>query len=171
VLYQYLHKSQKSVLDSIPNNTRLEHWFKTLHPIFHWVMLFFIQLKCPSFADTTERADRGWKEAQRQGYFTHNSNILRIYDKSYGITKVSTINQANLDIDINVVDIVISFKLTLNQSNQHHRCHVNHNTNVTSHHPSLGSSAFRPKSFWRFTLIDMWCSCVDLLYQFFVFFI
>jgi hypothetical protein len=33
-------------------------------------------LKCLYFADTTERGDRGWKDAQRQGYFRDNSNRL-----------------------------------------------------------------------------------------------
>jgi hypothetical protein len=42
-------------------------------------------LKCPYFADTTERGDRGWKEAQRQGYFTDNSIVtLWLFSLKYG---------------------------------------------------------------------------------------
>jgi hypothetical protein len=37
--------------------------------ISYWVAAFHAEdlLKCLYFADTTEREDRGWKEAQRQG--------------------------------------------------------------------------------------------------------
>jgi hypothetical protein len=44
--------------------------------ISYWDLLKFLY-----FADTTERGDRGWKEAQRQGeegYFTDNSNTLKV---------------------------------------------------------------------------------------------
>jgi hypothetical protein len=38
-------------------------------------------IKCPYFADTTERGDRGWEEAKRPGedrvYFLDNSNIFQ----------------------------------------------------------------------------------------------
>ncbi len=33
-------------------------------------------IKFPCFPDTTERGDRGWKQAQRQGDFTDNSIII-----------------------------------------------------------------------------------------------
>jgi hypothetical protein len=33
-------------------------------------------IECLYFANTIERGDRGWKEAQRQGYFMDNSIIL-----------------------------------------------------------------------------------------------
>ncbi len=32
-------------------------------------------IKFPYFADTTERGDRGWKHAQRQGDFADNFNV------------------------------------------------------------------------------------------------
>ncbi len=45
--------------------------------IHHFVLSFSISywdlIKFPSFADTTKRGDKGWKEAQRQGDFTDNS--------------------------------------------------------------------------------------------------
>jgi hypothetical protein len=37
-------------------------------------------IKFAYFVDTTERGDRGWKQAQRQGDFTDNSNNYTKYN-------------------------------------------------------------------------------------------
>jgi hypothetical protein len=86
------------------------------------------------------------KHVKYGNIYIYTHNVLRIYDKSYVITKVSTINEGQFRHWYScmfVIDIVIGFELTLNQCNQHHLCYVHHNTNVTSHHLSLGSSALR----------------------------
>jgi hypothetical protein len=54
-----------------------------LNPEFQHFILRFDK-KFPYFVNTTERGDRGWKEAQRQGedrvtYFTDNSTMQKIW--------------------------------------------------------------------------------------------
>jgi hypothetical protein len=38
---------------------------------------YWDSIKFPYFVDTTERGDRKWKQAQRQGDF-HNNSIMRL---------------------------------------------------------------------------------------------
>jgi hypothetical protein len=45
-------------------------------------------IKFAYFVDTTERGDRGWKQAQRQGDFTDNSNNYTKYNSEKSIDKI-----------------------------------------------------------------------------------
>jgi hypothetical protein len=48
-------------LESCALNTKFQHF------ILSWSISYWDLIKCLYFVDTTERVDRGWKEAQRQG--------------------------------------------------------------------------------------------------------
>jgi hypothetical protein len=54
-------------------NGEFEHFILSCSSVPYWDLI-----KCLYFADTTERGDRGWKEAQRQGYFMDNSSVLKV---------------------------------------------------------------------------------------------
>ncbi len=44
-----------------------------------WSILYWDLIKCLYFTSTPERGDKGWKEAQRQGYFMDDSNETKFY--------------------------------------------------------------------------------------------
>jgi hypothetical protein len=48
-----------------------------------FIISYWDIIKFPYFADTIERGDRGWKQAQREGDFPNNSNVPSRYTKKF----------------------------------------------------------------------------------------
>jgi hypothetical protein len=55
------------------------------HFIVSCSVSYWDSIKCLHFVDTSERGDRGWKEAQRQGYFTDIRYILVRYQSKISL--------------------------------------------------------------------------------------
>jgi hypothetical protein len=63
--FSYFHSSylynHYNYLEACALNAEFQHF------VLSWSISYWDLIKCPYFADTTERVNRGWKEAQRQG--------------------------------------------------------------------------------------------------------